>query len=121
MEEPPVNKSDTYKSPSLRRWRVFEITLQGGARSRHIVGHDVSNDAARVSSVINAFDRKTMTATSRSGNRYLLLGTPGWGRKVEKVWRDWCSQNKVVSEEDVTHEYFDVDNFFHHPEKDDED
>lgn len=114
MTKQPVKKvPDDYKSPALRRWRIFEITLSNGNKSRHVAGHDVSNDAGRVSSAISSFNFEAMAVTTSSGRQYKLLGIPGWGKRIEKTWRDWCGINGVASELDVTHEYFDESKFFH--------
>ncbi len=94
------------ENPSLRRWRVIEVRLQNGTRTRHLLGHDLVLDEGRASSSIVAFDRGAMTATTSSGRVYTLVGVPGRARKCEVVWRNWCHVNGVVSETDVTHEYF---------------
>lgn len=99
---------ENFENPTLRRWRVIEVQLQSGTRSRHLLGHDVTHDRGRASSSIAKFDRDTMTATTNSGRIYTLAGVPGHARKSEEVWRNWCKVNKVVAETDVTHEYFDL-------------
>ncbi len=92
--------------PSLRRWRIIEVTFKNGSLSRHLFGHDVANDECRASSSITAFNREAMTATTHSGTNYKLLGVPGQVRKCEAVWRNWCQIHGVVSERDVTSDYF---------------
>ncbi len=94
------------ENPALRRWRVIEVRRKNGARTRHLLGHDVTLDEGRASSSITAFNRETMTATTHSGRVYTLVGVPGRARKSEDVWRNWCEVNGVVAEMDVTHEYF---------------
>jgi len=96
-----------YKSPTLRRWRVVEVLSKEGKRSLHVCGHDVVNDAGRVSSAITSFDQDAMTATTDSGRVYKLAGAPGKARSGEKAWKSWCSMNGVVVEKDVTDDYFD--------------
>src|SRR5271169_5031231 len=59
-----------YKNPSLRRWRVIEVVLQNGSRSRHVWGHDVTNDAGRASSAIREFNLETMTVVTLSSRIY---------------------------------------------------
>jgi len=103
---------DHYKNPSLRRWRVKEVVLQNGTRSRHVYGHDVANDAGRSSTAIKKFDPKTMTATTQSGRTYKLAGAPGHTNSGEYTWQIWCDNHGVVSEVDVTHEYFDENQLF---------
>lgn len=110
--KPVRDVPDDYKDPSLRRWRVMEVVSQGSARSRHVYGHDVTNDAGRASTAIKVFDHATMTATTYSGRNYKLTGAPGNSRSGEVAWKNWCSINGVVSETDVTHEYFDSDQLF---------
>jgi hypothetical protein len=109
----PSNKfhCDT-ETPTIRRWRIVEVEKQDGARSRHIWGHDVTNDRGRASTAITEFDRETMTATTRKGSNYKLVGAPGNSLVLETVWRTWCRLHGVVSEVDVTSEYFDIDRLF---------
>lgn len=94
---------------ALRRWRVIEIELPDGTRSRHVWGHDTKNGLGRASSPIKDFDRTAMTAITRSGNNYRLIGLPGNSRLGKDAWRRWCSENVVVSETDVTEEYLNID------------
>lgn len=101
---------DNYQDPSLRRWRVVEVVTQNGTRSRHVYGHDVTNDAGRASTAIKEFDLQTMTVTTRSGRTYKLMGAPGNARSGECAWQNWCRANGVTSEVDVTSHYFSVDN-----------
>lgn len=112
----PINRiPDSFKSPEIRRWRVMEVESKTGARSRHIWGHDVANDAGRASSGIKEFNLEAMTATTYSGRVYKLIGAPGKARSGEKAWQGWCQANGVVSVVDVTAEYFDADHLFIKP------
>lgn len=90
----------------------MEVVLLNGNRTRHVYGHDVTNDAGRASSAIKEFERETMTVTTQSGRNYRLLGAPGNARSGEYAWKNWCSNNVVVSEVDVTSEYFSIDSLF---------
>lgn len=113
VQSQPVREvPNDYKNPSLRRWRVKEVVSRNGNRSRHVYGHDVTNDAGRASSSIHVFDHESMTATTQSGSNYKLVGAPGYARNGEHVWKNWCSINEVVSEVDVTDQYFRADKLF---------
>jgi hypothetical protein len=117
----PINKvPDGFKNPALRRWRVMEVVSKNGVRSRHVWGHDVANDAGRVSSGIKEFDLEAMTATTDSGRVYKLVGAPGKARSGEKAWQGWCDVNGVASAVDVTAEYFDIDRLFPKHDREDE-
>ena len=94
---------------TLRRWRVVEVEVPDGSRSRHVWGHDVKNGLGRASSPIVEFDTEAMTATTRSGSNYKLVGLPGNSRLGKSAWRTWCRENGVVAELDVTNEYLNVD------------
>jgi hypothetical protein len=94
---------------TLRRWRVVEVVMPDGACNRHVWGHDVTHNMGRASSAIREFDADGMTATTRSGRNYKLQGLPGNSRLGEHAWIKWCNDNGVVSKQDVTHEYFNVD------------
>lgn len=104
-------------NPSLRRWRVMEVVSLNGTRSRHVYGHDVTNDTGRASSAIKEFDLEAMTATTRSGRSYQLVGAPGNARSGEYAWQHWCRINGVASEVDVTSQYFSVDKLFPHKDE----
>jgi hypothetical protein len=93
----------------LRRWRVMEIEAHEGIRSRHVFGHEAKKSRGRASSPIIEFDRDTMTATTRSGSKYKLVGLPGNSRLGKGAWSRWCKDNVVVSEVDVTNEYLNID------------
>ncbi len=103
----PDSRADA-KKISLRRWRVMEVDSKEGVRSRHVWGHDVTNNLGRASSPIATFDRDTMTATTRSGKMYNLVGLPGNSRLGRSAWRKWCLNNGIVAEKDVTDEYLNV-------------
>lgn len=109
---PIKNIPNDFKDPLLRRWRVKEVVLPNGTRSRHVYGHDVANDIGRSSTAIKKFDIHTMTATTQSGRKYKLAGAPGNAILGERTWQDWCRQHGVLSEVDVTHEYFDQGQLF---------
>ncbi len=110
--EPIRPLPDDKKNPSLRRWRVKEVVSENGARTRHVYGHDVTNDAGRASSAIRTFNMEAMVATTYSGNHYKLVGAPGHSRVGDYVWDSWCRIYGVVSERDVTDEYFNADSLF---------
>lgn len=93
---------------SLRRWRVMEIASKDGVLSRHVYGHDITNNLGRASSPIQTFDLETMTAITRSGKTYYLVGLPGSAKLGRAAWRKWCRENAVASERDVTDEYLNV-------------
>ncbi len=94
---------------SLRRWRVAEVEAPDGGRTRHAWGHDVTNSLGRASSAITDFNRDTMTATTRSGKLYKLVGLPGNSRIGRAAWSKWCQDNGIVSEQDVTDDYLNVE------------
>lgn len=93
---------------TLRRWRVIEVGLPDGTSSRHVCGHDAKNGLGRASSPIMDFNHETMTAVTRSGNSYRLIGLPGNSRLGKDAWDRWCSENESVSETDVTDQYLNI-------------
>lgn len=86
----------------------MEIEAPDGIRSRHAWGHDVTNNLGRASSPIASFDKDSMTATTRSGKEYTLVGLPGNSKLGRSAWRKWCRENGIVSEVDVTDQYLNV-------------
>ena len=100
---------DDKREVTLRRWRVMEVETKDGTRSRHVCGHDAKNASGCASSPIVEFDLEKMTATTRSGRCYRLLGLPGNSRLGKHAWNNWCNKSGVVAELDVTNEYLNVD------------
>lgn len=94
---------------SLRRWRVSEIQTPDGKSSRHVWGHDVTNNLGRASSAIKEFDFENMVAITRSGKHYVLIGVPASSRIGLSAWKKWCKDNCIVSERDVTDDYLNTD------------
>ena len=93
---------------TLRRWRVTEVEMPDGTHSHHVWGHDAKNGMGRASSPIVEFSQDAMTAITRSGNNYRLIGLPGNSRLGMDAWRRWCSENEFVSETDVTDQYLNI-------------
>jgi hypothetical protein len=106
---PINNEPGDSQEITLRRWRVMEIEAPDGTRSRHVWGHDVIHSRGRASSPIMEFNRDTMIAITRSGSNYKLVGLPGNSRLGKGAWSQWCSENEVVSQMDVTNEYLNID------------
>ncbi len=75
----------------LRRWRLVEVG--GGVNSHHLVGFakipGTSYAQGRVSSPVVSFHRGSMTAITRSGNRYELAGPKDRDRLGELVLTRW--------------------------------
>ncbi len=92
---------------TLRRWTVVAVVTRGGARTRHVWGHDIATDEGCVSETIMDFKMETMTITTATGRRYRLGGLPGRSKKAQPVWEEWCSQHGVVAQRDVTNDYMD--------------
>lgn len=106
---PSKNEPGDSQVITLRRWRVMEIEAPDGTRSHHVWGHEAKKSRGRASSPIIEFDRDTMTATSRSGSKYKLVGLPGNSRLGKGAWSRWCNDNTIVSESDVTNQYLNID------------
>jgi hypothetical protein len=100
--------SDVQPDVKLRRWRIMEVETKIGTRTRHVWGHDVNKDIGLATSEIVEFDLHFMIATTRSGSKYRLVGLPGASLLGKSAWTQWCNNNGVVSESDVTNEYLDV-------------
>ena len=75
-------------------WQLIQVTHQDGQRSRHLFGR--ADNEGRVCSDIVAFDLKTITATTKSGRLYKVMGPPG--RDADAVWiyDQWATHNKFV-------------------------
>ncbi len=106
---PIRNVPSDFNKVSLRRWRVMEVEKPDGTLSRHVWGHDVTNNLGRASSPIVEFNLNTMTAITSSGSNYKLVGLPGNSRLGKHAWIKWCNDNGVATKQDVTKEYFNID------------
>lgn len=100
---------ESSREVTLRRWSVLEITTKQGKSSRHVHGHDVTNNFARTSSAIGKFDAHNMTVSTRSGRLYKLVGLPGNYPAGKPAWDTWCSSNHIGAQIDVTDEYLNID------------
>lgn len=81
---------------ALTAWSVREMATG----DRHLVGW--TGAEGRVSSPIVAWDPGTRTATTRSGRRYRLLGSPGRDADAEWVWGVWRRTHGIPSWLDVS-------------------
>jgi hypothetical protein len=93
----------------LHRWRVMEAVSPGNIRTRHVCGQNASSSFGISTSAIQEFDPAAMTVKTRSGKTYILVGSPDNSILSEATWRKWCKDNGIVSEQDVTREYWKVD------------
>ncbi len=77
---------------TLRRWRIVEV--DGGGR--HLVGYAENERegyaGGRVSSAIRSL---TVTAVTRSGNRYELIGPGGRDPEADFVLFHWLRHNRA--------------------------
>lgn len=86
----------------IARWLVKELP----DKSRHLVG--LTYGEGRVSSKIVAFDKDTMTFTTRTGRKYLARrGGSAFNIAAAYLFETWCAINNVTDDEvvDVTKEY----------------
>jgi hypothetical protein len=102
----PPSVKDEPKTP-MTRWGIREcFTDHYGERTRHLVGYTGSG---RVSSKVVNFEvvDEGLLATTNSGRKYLLKGSPGMNLDAEYVWGTWTGMHKATDIKDVTDEYFD--------------
>ena len=74
-------------------------------KQRHVIGVDALTLQSRVSTSISSWDLATQTATTKSGNTYVLIGPPAHDPNDNETWREWQIKKKVVTALDVTQEY----------------
>ena len=55
---------------AVTHWTILRVLVGG---DRHVLGYRIETGRGRTSSPIRSFDRRTMTATTSSGNRYRRL------------------------------------------------
>ena len=75
------------------RWTVVRRRLGG---DRHVVGFQIRGRRGRASSPIRAFDRATATATTSSGNRYVLIGAPSEAGLEDSVVVAWLARHDLT-------------------------
>jgi hypothetical protein len=80
-------------------WRVFR--LEDG--SRHLCGGE-GFFGGRVSSAVVSIDYGELTAVTRSGRLYQLIGEPGADADADYVWKEWAAGNSVDWWDDITAE-----------------
>ena len=92
----------------ISRWTIREITKSDllPIGSHHIVGWNVTEGEARVSSAIESFDKEKMIATTKSGRKYQLLHDPAINMDAQYVFEAWCYVSKVDEWIDVTNQYY---------------
>lgn len=84
----------------MSAWRLQQVNWDSGERTRHLVGR--ANREGRVCSDIRQFDLSTMTATTRSGRRYQLVGPPGFDRDAQYVFNVWLGYQEPGRAIDMT-------------------
>lgn len=92
----------------LSDWCIMEVSCEDNAEvfTRHLVGTNLEYDSGRVSSPIEQFDKNALSARTRSGRTYILVGEPGVSIRSAFVWANWCGKNRVITSKDVTQEYY---------------
>lgn len=89
----------------MKNWRVIEVSSPSNReKTTHLVGR--VGDYGQVCSPIQEFDTKTMSAITRSGKRYELVGSPGVSVNAEYVIESWCNLNNIDEVADMTAEYW---------------
>jgi hypothetical protein len=91
----------------LAQWRVFELKQSARPeRTRHMAGSTGWHGDGQVSSAVVSFDPIARTATTESGNTYVLAGGGnGLGVNAQSVWDSWCRNAGATAVLDVTKEY----------------
>src|SRR5262245_7995036 len=82
----------------LIEWCVFERHDSG---SRHLVGRNTKTQRGRISTPLKSFDATTVSATTQSGRRYLLVGPP-CDTEVRDAWAQWMLLQSMTHVRDVT-------------------
>lgn len=90
----------------LSRWSIVQ-TIDRGEKKIKLVGNHMRLHEGRVSSTILSFDKKTMTAITRSGRRYILVGPPGHDPNGWHVLNQCFWDRKI---KDITQEFLEIDN-----------
>ena len=75
-------------------WQLIQVTHADGGCSRHLYGR--VNNEGRVCSDIVSFDLERITATTKSGRQYMVLGPPGRDEDAVWVYDQWATINKFV-------------------------
>lgn len=81
-------------------WRLQQMNWASGERTRHLVGR--ANNEGRVCSDIQQFELQTMTAITRSGRYYRLVGAPGYDSDALYVFNVWLGYQEPGRAIDMT-------------------
>ena len=73
-------------------WTILRI---GADAACYVLGYRVATGRGRASSPICAFDPATATATTSSGNRYVLVGDPSGDGLDDPLVRAWLAPHRL--------------------------
>ncbi len=78
---------------AIVRWVLLRLRVGG---DRHVLGYRIENGRGRTSSPIFSFDRPTRTATTASGNRYVLFGAASDAGLDDPLVLHWLAMHDLV-------------------------
>ena len=77
---------------AVAHWTILRVRVDG---HRHVLGYRIETGRGRTSSPIRSFERETMTATTSSGNRYVLVGEPSEDGLDDAVVLAWLAAHDL--------------------------
>ena len=96
----PISPVEYEPVTVMTRWRLMQVVLEDGTRSRHLVGW--ADREGRASSAIQQLDVRKLVGITRSGRRYELRGESYADSDADWVFGRWCHINRVVTFKDVS-------------------
>jgi hypothetical protein len=95
-----IEPVDTQPGTEMTDWRLFQVRLPNGSRTRHLVGR--ADDEGRVCSALVHLDLQALRMRTQSGRIYELAGPPGSDEDSDYVFGVWLRAVGAIHCKDLT-------------------
>ena len=95
-----IEPVDIQPGTVMTDWRLFQVRLPNGSRTRHLVGR--ADDEGRVCSSIVHLDLQELRMSTQSGRIYDLAGPPGSDGDSDYVFGIWLRAVGAIHCRDLT-------------------
>ena len=97
-----------YNDPKpLERWRIAKVRRRASDTvwAAHAYAYSIMEDAGFVTPEIIRYNDKTMTISTKGGDRYILTGEPGNSRDASAAWLKFLERQRITDVVDVSSRY----------------
>lgn len=95
-----IEPVDTQPRTVMTSWRLFQVRLPNGSRTRHLVGR--ADHEGRVCSSLVHLDLQALRMRTQSGRIYELAGPPGSDGDSDYVFGLWLRAVGAIHCKDLT-------------------